>query len=264
MNKIQRLKETLTAMEGVLVAFSGGIDSTFLLWAALEALGQDRVLAATADSPIFARHDQAFAQAVAHELGAQHRFVPVRHLADEHFVANSSERCYHCKRLILAHLAQVAQDQGLHFVIEGSNLDDRDERRPGSRAVREAGIRSPLDEVGLSKAEIRALSQQAGLLGWNRPAQTCLATRFPYGESITEESLGQVEAAEVLLRKLGFSAFRVRHHGPIARIEVPADQVARLSQPDLASEAVTGLTALGFLYVTLDLAGYRRGSLEQK
>ncbi len=256
------MKKILSRMGSALVAYSGGVDSTFLLWATLDALGPERVLTATASSPIFSQRELEAAEEIAHRMGAPHRFVPTGQLEDEQFVRNPPRRCYFCKREIFARLAEVAQEERLACVVEGSNLDDRDEYRPGTQAAREVGVRSPLEEAGLTKAEIRSLSRRAGLPTWDRPAQTCLVTRFPYGTSITSEGLARVEAAESMLQETGFGELRVRHHGPIARIEVAAEEVARLAQPEVAARVVARFKGLGYLYVTLDLEGYRRGSLD--
>lgn len=261
--KLNTLKERLADMSSVLVAYSGGVDSTFLLSAALEALGPERVLAVTASSPIVARRDLQRAERTAHHLGAPHRVVPTHQLADPQFVDNPPDRCYFCKRLIMARLAEVAGEENLTCLIDGSNLDDEDEHRPGTRALREAGVRSPLAEVQLTKGEVRAASRRLGLPTWSQPAETCLATRIPHGRPVTEEALARVEAAEDLLREMGFEQLRVRHHGVVARIEVAPAQIPRLAQLDVATRVVSGLKELGYAVVSLDLEGYRRGCLEK-
>jgi uncharacterized protein len=225
-------------------------------------LGSERVLAVTATSPVYPRREMKDAGELAHSLGARHCFVPTCQMEDEQFLQNPPRRCYFCKLGILGQLVVLAQEEGLAWVIEGTNADDADDYRPGMQAVQETvGVRSPLGEVGLTKAEIRAISKDLGLPTWNQPARPCLATRFPYNTRITTDRLARVEAAETILDELGFGALRVRDHGDAARIEVPPDEIARLAQPEVRTQIVARFKELGYAYVALDLEGYRRGSL---
>jgi uncharacterized protein len=260
--KLAALRGILAGIRSALVAYSGGVDSAFLLWTALDVLGPEQVLAATCSSPIFSQRELDAAEEIARQMGVPHRFIPTYQMQDPQFVLNPPHRCYLCKREMLSRLAEVAREKRLACVIEGSNLDDRDEYRPGTQAVREAGVCSPLKEARLTKTEIRSLSRHAGLPTWSNPAQTCLATRFPYDSHITLDGLARVEAGEALLQKMGFGQLRVRDHTPIARIEVATEEVPRLAHPEEAARVVAEFKKIGYLYVTLDLEGYRRGSLD--
>lgn len=258
--KEQRLLTILRTYRQVALAFSGGVDSTLLLAVALEALGPSNVLAILADTPVVPRAELAQAQRLCTTLGATLVVVPVADPLDAAYHANTPERCYVCKKNIFKHIMQVAQGQGYAQVVEGSNVDDEGDYRPGRRALRELAIASPLLAAGLTKSEIRELSTRRQLPTANKPALSCLATRIPFGTPLTPEVLQQIERAEAALWQFGFTQCRVRHHGTLARIEVPVAEIARFLEPAVREHLVSALRDCGYTYVTLDLAGYRMGS----
>lgn len=263
-SKKQALYDILATFDRVYVAFSGGVDSAYLLAACLDVLGADKVLALTIDSPLLPPAELETAREIASLLGARQRVVPFDELEVDGVVANPPRRCYHCKKARFEMLVALAKELNGGHLLHGENADDQEDYRPGSVAARELGVRAPLAEAGLTKHDIRRLSQERGLPGWDRPASACLATRFPYGTSLTREGLERVEAAEKFLHDLlPFSQLRVRDHHPVARIEVPPHRVKDLAQRDLREAIAKGLREVGYRYVALDLEGYRMGSMNE-
>lgn len=261
--KINRLYESLRSLGGVVIAFSGGVDSTFLAAAAKRVLG-DKVVLATARSATSSAEEQADAAALAAALGIKHVWLEAGELANPLFTANTPERCYHCKKERFTALVAWAQEQGFDWVIEGTNADDPGDYRPGMRAVAELpAVKSPLLSTGLTKEEIRTVSRRWGLPTWDKPSAACLVSRLAYGLPVTEDRLHQVAAAEKIVRALAPGQLRVRHHGDLARIEVAPSAFAALTAPEQAKAIVDGIKALGFTFVTLDLGGYRTGSLNE-
>jgi uncharacterized protein len=261
--KLARLKAELTLLKSVLVAFSGGVDSSFLLKVAHDTLGPGKVLAVTARSSTYPLRELDNAIAVAKLIGARHMVIDSEELEIEGFSKNPVNRCYHCKNELFGKLSQVAAKGGFLTVLDGSNADDVADHRPGSVAAVERGVRSLLKECGVTKNEIRALSLEMGLPTWNKPAFACLASRFPYGDEITREKLGMVELAEYFLRDMDFTQLRVRNHSGVARIELAPDEMARAMEPDMARKIHDKLKEIGFTYVALDLIGYRTGSMNE-
>lgn len=261
--KYQQLVNILKGYVSVAIAFSGGVDSTLLLYAAREALGEN-VLAVTISSETLPSGELDEAKKFCLERGIKHLTVESHELEIPGFSENPPDRCYICKRALFGNLKELAAGRGLACVCEGSNMDDMGDFRPGMKAIAELDIKSPLMEAGLYKKEIRALSREFGLPTWNKPSAACLASRFPYGEPITEEKLDMVDRAEHLLAGLGFTQIRVRiHGGSIARIEIPLDEFEKILSPETCAEINSKLRSYGFAYVTLDLGGYRSGSLNE-
>jgi pyridinium-3,5-biscarboxylic acid mononucleotide sulfurtransferase len=258
--KERRLLESLRALDAVFIAFSGGADSAYLAWAANQALGA-RAVAITAISASFSRHDRAEADKFIATAGIHHEFIHTSELDNPLYVANNADRCYHCKDELFDRMNALAQQRGVTAIAYGINADDTRDFRPGHRAAHEHKVLAPLLDAALTKAEIRWLSQRAGLATWDRPASACLSSRVPYGTAVTPEILDKIDRAEAALRALDFRQFRVRAHGELARIELAQDEMARGFEPETTAKIVAGVKAAGFTIVTLDPKGYRQGSL---
>lgn len=258
--KLSKLKNTLLDLESVVIAFSGGVDSTFLAKVAYETLGE-RALAVTASSETYTPKELEEAKELADKIGINHLVIHTEELSNESFVQNPPERCYHCKKELFSKLFLLAKEKGLNFVLDGANADDVGDFRPGLTAGKELGVRSPLKETGLTKNDIRELSKEMGLPTWDKPSAACLSSRFPYGDPITKEKLQQVQLAESCLRELGFVQFRVRHHGKIARIEIPVENFKLLIDESIRNKILDKFKDVGFGYITLDLSGFSSGSM---
>jgi uncharacterized protein len=260
--KEAHLYRALREFPSIIVAYSGGVDSAWLAYAATRVLRRAAVCV-TADSPSYPQRHRALAIRLAADFGFVHEIIRTDEMARPEYRANPANRCYYCKHELYTRLSEIARERGIPVIADGSNADDRGDYRPGRQAAREFGVRSPLDEAGLTKADIRELSRRAGLPTWDEPASACLSSRIPYFSEVTDEKLRMIERAESVLRGLGFRICRVRHHDSIARLELGRDEIARALEPEVADAIDRALRDIGYQHVTVDLRGYRLGSLNE-
>jgi len=265
LEKYRKLKEIISGFKTAIVAYSGGLDSAFLLYACVDTLGTEAVTAVTADSESIPRSELEKAHKFAESLGLKdrHRIIKTREIKDPNYAANPLDRCYFCKQELYSRLTDTTVFDNAEVVFDGFNADDVGDFRPGRKAAEKYAIRSPLFEAGLGKTEIRELAKHFGLSIWDKPQSACLASRIPYGSPVTKEKLKQIEMAEEFLRGLGFGQLRVRHHDKLARIELPREDIDNILTDDLREKIDTKFRELGFVWVTLDLAGFRSGSMNE-
>jgi uncharacterized protein len=270
-DKARALRGALATYESLLIAFSGGADSAYLAWEATSVLGES-ALCVTADSPSYPDHHRQLALRIAREFGLHHEIIHTAELERPEYRANPTNRCYYCKQELYTTLSRISAERGIAVIADGSNADDRGDYRPGRQAAREFGVRSPLDDAGLTKQEIRELSRRAGLPTWDEPASACLSSRIPYHSEVTAEKLRIIERAEAAVRAMGFRVCRVRHHDlgvsdgrsmTLARLEIGRDELARALEAEISERLVRELRAIGYQHVTIDLQGYRMGSLNE-
>jgi uncharacterized protein len=262
--KLERMTAILRELERVAVAFSAGVDSTLILKVAIDTLGPENVIAVTAKSHTLAQDEYLSAVSLASRLGAEHVVIETHEFDDPNYTANPANRCYFCKTHLFSEMQPIVRERGFHHVVTGANVDDADDWRPGHQAAREHGVREPAAEAGLTKRDIRELSARFNLPTFDKPAMPCLASRIPYGDEVTPEKLRMIEQGEAYLRKeLGLTECRVRHHGPVARIEVPPQHIERLASPEFRDQITERLREIGYQYVALDLTGFRSGALNE-
>ena len=261
--KMLLLQQKLRELGRILIAYSGGVDSTFLLKAAVDTLGRQNVLAVISTGPVLPRAELELARQLARQIGADLLEVETSEMDNPKFLANPVDRCFHCKSILFEHLEPIAAQHNMRAILTGLNADDLGDYRPGIQAARKHGVQEPMAAAGLTKAEIRTLSRRHGLPTADKPASPCLASRIPYGEPVTPEKLRQIEQGETFLRSLGLRDCRVRHHGNLARLEIPSERIAEFAQPDVREKLVKRFKELGFTFIAMDLQGFRSGGLNE-